>query len=586
MNQNNNYSFDPMTGQPINQQQPTPNPTNMYSQQLMQPQQSFNTYQQPVQPTSKPPKKKINPKLLIIIAVASIVIIVGVIFVTKLFDNKEKNNMSESLTDSTSFWIRNNEDLYALFDVNGKQVTKFNYKYVGDFVNGSTYVKNVDDQYGIISENGKMIADFGKYSYISPITGLYEVRDESYNKYLIDGKGNVLYELKNYEVKSYDSDSFFILEKEDTYHVLNYEGKELTSFPIDSDADSPITSERGDYVSIFYNNKEYIINPFSKKVINTFDSDKSFIIKDISENGTILLNSYSDWSTRDEPTTYKVVKDNKVNNLPEECTSISFDENDDNNIVCQNDDGRFLLNDNYQKGIKISTNLYVNKVYSDNKGYAYERINSNNLVLRVDFVQNENTVKEVSCRELADSGYMANGLYVLETKNYLDNCKGESGGAYEYYNTSGEKMFGRAFGSASAFDKNNLAIVNEENTREYSLIDTQGKQVGNSYESIKLHDYFNYYIVMKDKMYGVLNEKGKEIVPCKYSRIDITNNNYAKLKTSDSKNIIFDLSKGKEILSLNDTESNVNLSKNYITTSFGGKTRYYSYTTGKLFYER
>ena len=183
-----------------------------------------------------------------------------------IFGNKEKNNMSESLTDSTSFWISNDEDLYALFDVNGKQVTKFNYKYVGDeFVNGTTYVKNVDDQYGIISENGKMIADFGKYSYISQITGLYEVRDESYNKYLIDGKGNVLYELKNYSVTSYDSDSFFILEKEDTYHVLNYEGKELISFPIDSDADSPITSERDDYVSIFYNNKEYIINPFSKK---------------------------------------------------------------------------------------------------------------------------------------------------------------------------------------------------------------------------------------------------------------------------------------------------------------------------------
>lgn len=529
--------------------------------------------------------KKVNSKLLIIIAVAVIVIVTGIIFVSKLLDNEEK---LESITESTSFWIRNEEDLYALFDVNGKQVTKFNYKYVGDFVNGTTYVKNVDGQYGIISEKGKMIADFGKYSYISQITGLYEVRDENYNEYLIDGDGNVLYELKNYEVKSYDSDSFFILENEDkdTYHVLNYEGKELISFPIDSDADSPITSENDDYVSIFYNNKEYIINPFSKKVINTFDSDKAFTIKGISENGTILLNSYSKWSTRDEQTTYKIIKDNKVNDLSEECTSISFDENDDSNIVCQNDDGSFLLNNNYQKGIKISTNIYVNRVYSDNKGYAYERINSNNLVLRVDFVQNENTVKSVSCRELTDSGYMANGLYILKTKNYLDNCKAESGGAYEYYNTSGEKMFGRAFGSASAFDKNNLAIVNEENTREYSLIDTQGKQVGSSYESIKLHDYFHYYIVMKDKMYGILDEKGKEIVPCKYLKIDITNNNYAKLKTSDSKNIIFDLLKGKEILSLNDTESNVNISKNYITTSFGGKTRYYSYTTGKLFYEK
>ena len=37
MSQNNNYSFDPMTGQPINQQQPVQNTTNMYSQQPVQP---------------------------------------------------------------------------------------------------------------------------------------------------------------------------------------------------------------------------------------------------------------------------------------------------------------------------------------------------------------------------------------------------------------------------------------------------------------------------------------------------------------------------------------------------------------------
>lgn len=542
-----------------------------------------SNFNQQVNNDVQQPKKKNNMTLLIIIAVI-IIIIVGIVFVPKLFDNKEKNNVSESLTDSTSFWIRNDENLYALFDINGKQLTKFNYKSVGSkFVNGTTYVKNNDDQYGIISENSKMIADFGKYSYISQITGLYEVRDENYNKYLIDGNGNVLYDLKNYSVTSYDSESFFLLKKDETYYVLNYEGKELTSFPIERSADSPVTSEKGDYISIFYNNKEYIINPYSKKLINTFDSTSAFCIKSISKNGGILLNSCANWSINKEQTFYKIIKDNKINDLPEECTSINFDENDDN-IVCQNNDGRFLLNDKYQKGIKISTNIYVDKVYSDNKGYAYERINSNNLVLRVDFIQNENTVKSVSCRELKDSGYMANGLYILQ-KHYTDGCERETGGYYEYYNTSGEKMFGRSFSSVSPFDKNNLAIVKEDNAKGYSLIDTQGKQVGNVYESIKLSDYSNYYIVSNDKMYGIVNENGKEILPCKYSRVEITNKNYAKLKTSDSKSIIFDLSRNKEILSLEDSESNVTLSKDYITTRVDGKTRYYSYTTGKMFYE-
>ena len=48
MNQDNNYNFDPMTGQPINQQPQQPIQSTM------------NTYQQPVQPQQ--PKKKVNSK--------------------------------------------------------------------------------------------------------------------------------------------------------------------------------------------------------------------------------------------------------------------------------------------------------------------------------------------------------------------------------------------------------------------------------------------------------------------------------------------------------------------------------------------
>ena len=78
---------------------------------------------------------------MIIIGAAIIVIVAGIVFISKLFGNKEKTNMSNSFADSSSFWLTNDEDLYALFDINGKQVTKFNYKYVGDFVNGAAYVK-------------------------------------------------------------------------------------------------------------------------------------------------------------------------------------------------------------------------------------------------------------------------------------------------------------------------------------------------------------------------------------------------------------------------------------------------------------
>lgn len=60
-NLNNNYNFDPVTGQQINQQQPmqNQNTTNMYSQSMQSVQPTINMYQQqPVQPQQ--PKKKIK----------------------------------------------------------------------------------------------------------------------------------------------------------------------------------------------------------------------------------------------------------------------------------------------------------------------------------------------------------------------------------------------------------------------------------------------------------------------------------------------------------------------------------------------
>ena len=76
---NNNYSFEPMTGQPINQQQPS----------------NTNIYQQPVQPTSEPPKK--NNKVFIIIAVLAVIaIVVGIVLFTSQNKENAKNNNSNT----------------------------------------------------------------------------------------------------------------------------------------------------------------------------------------------------------------------------------------------------------------------------------------------------------------------------------------------------------------------------------------------------------------------------------------------------------------------------------------------------------
>ena len=120
---NNNFNdmqFNKITDETINQQQTmrNQNMTNMY-----------------FQPQSK---KKNIVKILITISVIVIVVIAGIIFFPKLFGNKDKQNITETLTKSTSFWIKNNEGLYAIFDINGKQLTGFDFTSVSSqFVNGT-----------------------------------------------------------------------------------------------------------------------------------------------------------------------------------------------------------------------------------------------------------------------------------------------------------------------------------------------------------------------------------------------------------------------------------------------------------------
>ncbi len=105
-NLNNNYNFDPVTGQQINQQQPmqNQNTTNMYSQSMQSVQPTINMYQQqPVQPQQ--PKKK-NKVFIIISIIAVIGIIVGIL----LFYNQDKKNLTNNETSNNSK-VENNSSI-------------------------------------------------------------------------------------------------------------------------------------------------------------------------------------------------------------------------------------------------------------------------------------------------------------------------------------------------------------------------------------------------------------------------------------------------------------------------------------------
>ena len=86
----------------------------------------------------------------------------------------------------------------------------------------------------------------------------------TYNKYLINGSGKVLFNLEDINVDDFIGlDAFLILEyeKENKYSVINSEGKELVNFPkVDNDdIDDPSVNEEDIKDNAIYLMKNHII---------------------------------------------------------------------------------------------------------------------------------------------------------------------------------------------------------------------------------------------------------------------------------------------------------------------------------------
>ena len=522
--------------------------------------------------------KKIIIIIIILLAVA------GCAFVGyKIFSKDKTKKENFDIKETTSFFLQNSVSKYALFNENGKQLTEFLYTRVEDFVNGYAVVE-IDDQEGIINENGKMTVPLNKYKYITLKGGLYsvsEITEKSYNKYLIDGNGKILYDLDKVDVNSFtDVDTYLIIElkEENKYKVINYGGKELVSFSKvdDDEVKDPSTNEEDEYISIFYNNKNWIFNVNTGKQIAAFDSELHYCVNRVSDDKNIItLNSCGSWYESQDKTYYKFIKDGKLYDKTNECDSIK---QSSGILFCNKDDKQYMLDSNLNISIETTPKAYNNKAYNNSNGYV---MNNPTTFNGVDFYKNGKLVKNVSCRSLKETGYTATDVYILGTY-YSRDC-GTQQGEYEYYKANGEKLNDKSYKRAEKFDSNGLAKVSEDKTNYY-MIDKNGKQVGNVYTNISLDRGF--YIITNNDLKGIMNKEGKEIIPATYSKVNISTHNerhLATLTTPEKKYIVYDLDKNKKLFTL-EAYPNMN-NGNYITTSSDGKTQYYTYD-GKMFYEK
>ena len=505
-------------------------------------------------------------KKIVLPIVSIIILAILSILIYNLFFN---SNNKKDLRDASSFFLKNNEYKYALFSNDGHQLTDFVFTDVSDFFDDAAYVEK-GEEYGIISTSGKMLVNFGKYSDITDRSGLYEVSTEDDHEYLIDKNGKVLYNLDDIYVKSYGGNiPYLILEYRGKrqYSIIDNTGRVFLTIPEVSGAKDIESSEMQDYISIFYDNKNYILNGYTGEQLVSFDSDYQYKIYDISEDGKIIILNATEIGKKLK--LYKIIRDGKLLDVNNECEYVYIKEN---TLFCKVKLKDYYLGNDGNKSYEVT-----NAAYSSDNHYAVDDLD---LMKGVTFYSEGKTIKNIPCRKLEHKQFMSNNIYILQTLS-SEKCKTESI-IYEYYNSNGEKIFNSEFMDASNFDEKGRAIVSKDK-KNYYLIDTEGNQIGKMYSNIQLEE--DFYIVTKDKKKGVMDINGNEIVPCKYSNISIDKNlniNFALAEIEGSKNILYNLDNKKEIISLNE---DIYLNDHYFKTNVNSKTQFYSYITGKMFYE-
>ena len=288
--------------------------------------------------------KQIKILIIFLVAVSLVAIASGVVLM--VFNTSNSGNTSIKYT--TTFFLRNEDSKYALFNEDGERLTEFVYTSPSDFMNGTAEV-SLDDKVGIIDENGKMTVDFGKYDSITNKNGVYEVRDKDSKSYLINGNGKVLYTLEDASLHTYtDSDYYSILEdrKAKKYYVLGSNGEELESFDITSNEDVT-TNVVDNYASIFYNGKNYIFDLTTGKEIITFNDSEHYCVNRVSDDRkTLILNSCGS-SNSNNNAIYKILVNNKLIDISNECDNAFFK---DGKIICTKDYEEYLRK---LRGLKI-----------------------------------------------------------------------------------------------------------------------------------------------------------------------------------------------------------------------------------------
>lgn len=529
-------------------------------------------------------KKFFYLKICGFVGIVLIIAGLGIQWIPKMLSSseslKEEGGLSESLTHATSFWIANSEgDATALFDMDGNQLTDFIYDiYSKKFINGVTMVKTKDGKPGLIDTKGNLVVGLDQYKYIFEEGGNYRAVDADYNDYLLNSAGKMIRMLEEDEEFFDDVDgyTYSIIESENDYTIIDYNGETVLTLPKEDDVElgRNYMHSQGDYLSIFYNQTNYIINLATKQVEIELPN-QHYCIDTIKDNEMIIYACGpidSEYSSE-----YKWIRDGKViySTTLDSSEKLNFSRN---NVILQGTPS-WMLDENGNKVFEITHSFYI-----DDKNYIIEDEDDwNTLHLYVD----GNLKDDLECSLWKwNVNYDVYWLDCTDDRFVSDSVFGKK----ILFNSDGTRVNDKNYELAYEPDENGNSVVTEDR-ENYYLINIKGERISGDYANDNSYNKIYpiegmpelYSAMRKDGQEAIFKINGEDLITGDEIRTEVASNEktYAIVKR-DEKYSIYDLSNMKEMVTVDEKPYT---RSEYFTTSLNDKTQYYSYTTGKMFYE-
>lgn len=513
-------------------------------------------------------KKKIVKK-------AMLYVIIVMLICFELFINKTGeilDDLKVYATDNGPIRIEQNNK-YGYIDYLGRKLVNPKYSYGEEFVKGYAIVKDSSNLPLIINKGGKVVIPTGNYFSLNRVNSediIASKVTKSGLKYgILDNnireKTKFIYDKINY------IDNVYTFVKENTVGLINMDGKEIYNYKLTDTLDKTIivnvskTNSDNLYASVKINSTYQIINIIDGNVIYNATLNKI----EAKENNIFIINE-------NDKKTYLYAYDNKIVFESDSCIDVTINSVNHGIIrVVDNDYKTEFIN---AKTGNILKNVTESDIYFGDDIVIYKEYNYKTNKEIYNFVKNGEVYKTLEKKYDIKEPF-ENGIAIVKLEDNL----------YSYINEDGEIITDLKFNIANKFDKFNVAVAKTENG--YGVIDKKGKIIipfENSdiimapikyKENSSLSDKTVFYAVKKDNRYALYNHKGKKISGDTYYNSVIFDEIYPVVGLENDINDLIYIPKNDSYINLTSSKQKYKVYENYIII----KNEYYNYE-GKLIY--